>query len=406
MFDLQRFAAVTNTTASEGLSPEMKTYYDKQLIRKSDPYLVHNQFGQKRPIPKGGGKTIEFRTFTSLPKATVALTEGVTPDGRALEVENLTATVDQYGDYVKITDMVDLTAVDPVLTESQELLASQAGRTLDTITREVVNAGTNVLYAGGAEQRSAMTDENVLKLEDVFAAAAILKAANARPFEGGFVAVIHPYIAYDLMTEAKASGSWIDINKYTNVEKIFAGELGKVAGVRFVESSEAKIWKGEDLASDARTLAVNHSGGYTGATSVVVDGGTFAASALVGRYVIIGGTKAKVTANTASSGTSTLTLDTAVTCADNETVYPGEGASGGGAVFSTLVIGKDAYGVTEVEGGGLEMIVKPFGAGEDALNQRCTAGWKATAAAEILSPEYMVRIESCSPKFGARAAAN
>ena len=142
--------------------------------------------------------------------------------------------------------------------------------------------------------------------------------------------------------------------------------------------------------------------GSTPGKTVAFDGGTVAENALKDRYVLINGVKAKVTANTAS----TVTLDTNVTCADNAVIYPGEGASGGGAAFSTLVIGKDAYGVTEVEGGGLEMIVKPFGAGEDALNQRCTAGWKATAAAEILSPEYMVRIESCSPKFGARAAAN
>ena len=324
-FDLQLFAAVTNTTASAGLSDEMKEYYDKQLIRKADPYLVHNQFGQKRPIPRNNGKTIEFRTFSSLPKATTALTEGVTPDGQALEVENITATVSQYGDYVKITDMVDLAAVDPVLTETQELLSSQAGRTLDTITREVINAGTNVLYAGGAASRTALTQEDALALDDIFTAAAILKAANARPFEGGFVAIIHPYVAYDLMTQAKENGCWIDINKYTNVENIFNGELGKVAGVRFVESTEAKIWAGTEAQ---------------------------------------------------------------------------------GAIFSTLVVGKDAYGVTEIEGGGLEMIVKPFGSGDDALNQRCTAGWKATATAEILSPEYMVRIESCSPKFGKKATAN
>ena len=99
---------VTGDTRSEGqsyptyndLSAEMKTFYDMTLIDEASAQLVHDQFGQKRPIPAGSGKTIEFRKFTALPKATDALTEGVTPDGKRLDVTAVTATVNQYGDYI------------------------------------------------------------------------------------------------------------------------------------------------------------------------------------------------------------------------------------------------------------------------------------------------------------------
>lgn len=134
----------TNVTTDGGLTKEMKTYYDMRLIDLAQPMLVHDQFAQKRPIPQGRGKTIEFRKYTPLTKATTALTEGVTPDGKKLTVTTIEATVKQYGDYVTISDVLKMTAIDDNLTQAQRLLANQAGLTLDTVTRDIINAGTNV----------------------------------------------------------------------------------------------------------------------------------------------------------------------------------------------------------------------------------------------------------------------
>ena len=141
----------TNTTGQTGmgqdLSAEMKTYYDDLLIDNAEPNLVHDQFGQKKPIPKNRGKVIEFRRYSQLPKLTTPITEGVTPEGQKLNVTTVTATVNQYGGYIELSDMLTLTAVDRNLVESTKLLGSQAGRTLDTIVREVLNGGTIVHYA-------------------------------------------------------------------------------------------------------------------------------------------------------------------------------------------------------------------------------------------------------------------
>ena len=137
--NLRLFDDVTNTTGSTGtgneLSHEMKTYYDKTLIDIAGPRLVHDQFGQKRPIPKNGGKTIEFRKYTPLSKALTPLTEGVTPEGTKLDVSIVTATVKQYGDYIRLSDMLLMTAIDNNLVEAMKLLGDQAGATLDTVTK-------------------------------------------------------------------------------------------------------------------------------------------------------------------------------------------------------------------------------------------------------------------------------
>lgn len=342
---LQLFAepntnVTTSTAVGNDLSPEMKTHYDMTLIDEAGPKLVHDQFGQQRPIPKGSGKTIEFRKFDSLPKATTALTEGVTPDGGKLNVTALTATVKQYGYYIVQSDMLELTALDNTILEATKLLGDQAGRTLDTITRNVLNAGTNVSFASKwsgdtetvVEERGDLDMTATLKVDTIQRVVAKLRAQNARTFEGGtYMAVIHPYVAYDLMRDPE----WIDAHKYAAPENLYKGEIGQIAGVRFVESTEAKIWR------------------------------------------------------------------------DNTCPVYTPGSPAFYAVFSCLFFGKDAYGVTQIEGGGLQTIIKQKGSSgvADALDQRSSIGWKATKTAEILLPNNLVRVE-CMSHFSTSAQAN
>lgn len=238
--NLQLFADPnTNVTTDVGLSAENKTHYDMTLIDEAGPYLVHDQFGQKRPIPKNGGKKIEFRKYASFPKALTPLTEGVTPDGRKLSVSTIEAEVAQYGDYVTLSDVLDLTAIDNNVVEATKQCGRQAGLTLDTVTRNVLQSGTNVHFCGGKTERSALTADCVLTVAEVKKVVAALKAANAPKINGSYVAIIHPYVAHDLMSDPE----WIDAHKYATPENIYEGEIGKVAGVRFVETSEAAIYK-------------------------------------------------------------------------------------------------------------------------------------------------------------------
>lgn len=386
-----------NVTTGDGMSAEMKTFYSDYLIDLAEPELVHDQFGQKHPIPKNGGKVIEFRQYDPLPEQTTPLVEGVTPDGQSLTVKTITSEVKQYGGYVTLSDMLMMTAIDNNLVQATKLIASQAGRTLDTITREIINAGTVVQFSQGqVDSRDELyytsEDDNCnLTVDAIKRAVRFLETQDAPQINGYYVGIIHPYSKYDLMKDP----DWKTPHEYVDTENVYQNEIGELYGVRFVQSSRAKVFAGADLASDSRTLTVNGSG-VSATKTVPFDGGTVEASALVGRMVNIGGTVTKVTANT----TSQLTVADNVTAADNTVIYPGEGGKDGADVYSTLVLGDDAYGVTEITGGGLQHIVKQLGsAGSgDPLNQRATVGWKATKTAEILVQQYMVRIEATASK--------
>ena len=251
MFDfyklnLQLFANTpnTNVTTDSGLSVENKTYYDMTLIDEAQANLVHDQFAQKRPIPKNGGKKIEFRKFASLPKALTPLTEGVTPDGKKLSVTKIEAEVAQYGDYIVQSDVLELTSIDNTIVEATKILGRQAGLTLDTITRNILQSGTNVYYCPKADgtavtSRAGLDATCKLTVDVVNRVVALLKKNNAPKINGDYVAIIHPLVAYDLMSDER----WIDAHKYAQPDAIYNGELGKIGGVRFIESSEAKVYE-------------------------------------------------------------------------------------------------------------------------------------------------------------------
>ena len=384
-----------NTTNNNALAGEMKTYYSDYLIDLAEPELVHDQFAQRCPIPKNGGKTIQFRRFDQLPEATAALTEGVTPDGQSMSVSTVQATVSQYGGYVTISDLLDLSAVDNNLLQATKLIASQAGRTLDTITREVLNSGTNVQYASGqVGTRTALYfntagDNCNLTAAAVKKAVRFLEAQNAPKIDGYYIGIIHPYVKYDLMSDP----NWLSPHQYVNTEHIYKGEIGELFGVRFVETSRAKVFHGADLCSASRALTVTAAA--TNSTTVSVSE-SLVSGALKGRQILVNGLKRTVLNN----GTSTLSLDAVVTVTVGNKIWPGEGGAGGADVYCTLILGDEAYGVTEIEGGGLKHIVKQLGsAGSgDPLDQRATVGWKATRAAELLVPQYVVRIETTATK--------
>lgn len=369
-----------NLTTSDGMSAEMKIFYSDYLIDLAEPELVHDQFGQKHPIPKNGGKVIEFRQYDPLPEQITPLVEGVTPDGQSLTVKTITSEVKQYGGYVTLSDMLMMTAIDNNLVQATKLIASQAGRTLDTITREIINAGTVVQFSQGqVDSRDELyytsEDDNCnLTVDAIKRAVRFLETQDAPQINGYYVGIIHPYSKYDLMKDP----DWKTPHEYVDTENVYQNEIGELYGVRFVQSSRAKVFAGADLASDSRTLAVNGSS-VSATTTVPFDGGTVAANALVGRMVNIGGTVTQVTANT----TSQLTVADNVTAADNTVIYPGEGGKDGADVYSTLILGDDAYGVTEITGGGLQHIVKQLGsAGSgDPLNQRATVGYTLAIAA-------------------------
>ena len=346
---------------------------------------MHNQFAATKGLPVGGGKTVEWRKFGAFDKALTPLTEGVTPDGSGISVSYITKELAQYGDYTTVSDMLDLTAIDDVVLEITDRHGANMGLTLDTVTRNEIQQGNQVIYAPkknsdgtvtAVVSRYALDSGCKMTSELVAKAATQLKKMNAPTFDGKYVCIIHPSVAFDLRQDE----AWIAAHQYAAATELFSGEIGELHGVRFVETTEAKIFRGDDLASDSRTLTA--SAAVSNSTTVSFDGGTVAAGALAGRYVLCGGKRVKVVSNTASQ----LTLEEAVTVADNAVIYPGEGGKDGLAVYGCLFVGKGAYGA-------------------DPLDQRSSVGWKGIHAAAILYDEYIVRVE-CGSSYSGEDKAN
>lgn len=300
-------------SAPNDLSSTMKTYYDTELLENARPNFVHAQFAKKQALPKNHGKTVEWRKWNTLEDAK-QLTEGVIPQGQKLGQSSMTSAITQYGTYVAVTDLLELHAIDDTILGATEELGASAGTTQDKLVRDTLAAGTNVQYAGGATSRKTLTAENVITPTEINKAVTTLKKMKAPPINGKYVAIIHPSVTFDL----RENKDWIEAHKYAATQELFEGEIGELHGVRFIETSEAKVFKDE---------------------------------------------------------TTTPT---------------------GLAVYSTLVLGKDAFTTVDPEGGALEMIVKTKDTVGGPLNQFSTIGYKFETATKILYQDRMVRIESTS----------
>ncbi len=310
-------------TGRTQIPAEVNNFYDKVLLDRATPALLHNRFAQVRDVPrKGGTNVIKFRRYGVLAAATTPLTPGVTPAGKQLSTTELTATVLQYGDYITVDDIVDMQSYDPVLTSvAEEVLGDQIGLTLDQLCRNVIAAGTTVQYASTATDRDTVGSAMKLNRAEVREMVRTLRGNNAKPVKmmidpstgynttpvgNSFIGIVSEDSLHDL----EDAVGWTPIEKYSDKRNTMEDEVGSVGNVRFLMTTEAKT--------------------FTGSLTTV---------------------------------------------------------------HATLIFGMQAYAQSRISGEALQNIVKPLGAGEDALNQRATSGWKATYVARILNQSWIGRIE-------------
>lgn len=241
---------MANTTRTE-IPIEVNNFYDRALLERAIPAFVHNRFCQVRDIPANNGtNVIKFRKYGSLTAQTTALTEGVTPSGTQLSVTDITATVKYYGDYVTLTDQLVLETYDPILTETAEILGEQAGDSLDQLCRDIMAAGTSIQYASVASSDDTLTAAMKLTREEIKEAVRTLRGNNAKPITSmidpstgyntvpigkSYVGIVSEDTAYDL---DDATG-WIPVEKYPSKAGVMPDEIGSLANVRFIMSTNA-----------------------------------------------------------------------------------------------------------------------------------------------------------------------
>jgi N4-gp56 family major capsid protein len=315
---------------------EVSAFYDKSLLLRAVALFVHTRWAQVKDLPKQAGtKTIKFRRYGNLVAAKTPLMEGITPVGSNLSVTDITADVEQYGDYITVSDVLTYESEDAVLLDAAEVQGDQAGDTLDQLCRDIMAAGTGVIYSGtGNTQTSEVAAGDVITLANLDSASLNLKLNKARPITrqinastgynttpipACFIGIVHPVITAKIAALG-ASAGWTPVEKYSAQQNVMEGEVGSYSAngtkIRFVETVNAKIKE------DAGTGSID--------------------------------------------------------------------------VYCTLIFGQEAYGISRVSGLALQNIVKPLGSAgtADPLNQRATSGWKATFVAKILNEDFIQRIES------------
>ena len=399
-----------NTTVSTASTAYFnKTFYDRKLLDTAKTRFVHANFGQKRSIPRNNGKRVEFRKYNLFTPDTGALTlvEGVTPTGQNLSQSKVEAEVKQYGAYVEISDLLEMTSYDPVIADSAELLGEQLGTVIEWVTRDAMCETTNVQYAGGAASRVALTASDKLTVAEIRKAVRTLKKNKARPFvtamDGSarkphFICICSPDATYDLQNDAL----WQDVSKYSNAEQIYSGEIGRLFGVVFVGATEAKVYS----QSIVNAVNASTSSSTTFVLKTMPDAKGVAFLSTPGNKIRIGSNEYTLAStNPYTPGTRTVKLTTSQSLTADAPVYSVDAGAPDATthiapdVHATLVFGADAYGVIDVAGSGaMETIIKPRGSAgtTDPLDQRSTVGAKVAAyTAKVLNPLWLVKIEHC-----------
>ena len=396
--------AATNLNASTSSSlKNIHSYYDRKTLEMAKTNLIYQQFGQKKSIPANSGKTVYFRRYTPFAVGTTSLelTEGTTPTGQTLVQTEISATVKQYGAYVEVSDLLKLTAVDPVVRDSVMLLGEQLGNCLDWVTRDAMLAGASFQYAGGGANTYAVAKANVMSLTEIRKAHRTLTNSKARPFTDNgkhFVMVISPSQRYDL----QADTDWKNIALYVDPKRAVNGEIGRVLGMMLVESTEVLVTE--------QSVHNTVDSTVTNAAFVLAD--TPSAEEIA--YLSVGGNKIMVGASVAAAVERTLHATTPLTVAEGVytvTTTSSQTFSAGDLVFSkdagapaatgvgadihhALTFGMDAYGVIDIAGNSgsiRSIILSP----QDALEQFSTVGAKVLAfCAKVLNSLWIIDVQT------------
>lgn len=227
------------------LTNEQAEFYQRALLERLINSVVFMNYGKKQNIPKRAGATTSFRRLELPTLSTNAIVEGTTPDGLDLTINKITATVKQYGAWTKVSDFLDLTGLDPIITETAQMFGDHAGLSMDQVVRDIVAAGTNVLYAAGQTARNLVAAGNKITAADIIKMRTIMVKNNVKQIKlpnggKGYVAFTNPEVVANVMNLQE----WKDQNTYVDVKNREQGIAGQMYGIYFLEANTAPVFTG------------------------------------------------------------------------------------------------------------------------------------------------------------------
>ena len=396
------------------ISPTLQDYFQRRALKNVQPNLGYATDAQMIEQPMHNGKHVHFHRFTELPALPTPLQEGVTPEGQTIAETDFSVMTKPYGGYVPITDEFDLNHIDNMTQAVSDRLNNQARLTIDTVIRDQISAGFNVMYPGSVTSRAGIGSSNLISYAMIKRAVRLLKKKGAQPFPDGFY---HAKIDHDTYFDLTGEAHWIDVAKYQNDRRVQRYELGTIYLVKFFEVDNGKTFTAEtylygtkqylDGAAtydmDTRTLTVSdtisedEARELTGKLVQVQRDDQSTGDAITPmcvEYVDAAAKKIRFRWNPSA------TEGAAWTTANNVEIHPTGGSSTANlVVHSTLIYGQNAFGIVKLGGKGkpnIQTIVKPAGSSgsEDPLNQRGTIAWKVKHfCAAILQDDFIVRLE-------------
>ena len=263
-FWLKNYAVCYATTTTSTVSNAVQEYLDRVLLLKGLPLLTHVLFGRRTAIPKNSGDKAKFIRINSLAAATTPLTEGTNPSSTSWGKTEITATLAQYGAYVENSDLKDMTEQSVVLNGVIDALGEQMGDTLDQVCRDVINGGTSVLYAnsvaGRANVITAVSKADIDRLINQLATGNARKQtemykpghAGLTAIDAAFPVIVHPHLKADIRTACGTS--FVEKKDYPAGAPVFDGEFGSYDDLRFIATTNAKIWADSGAAVGASGL--------------------------------------------------------------------------------------------------------------------------------------------------------
>lgn len=323
----------TETTLADGI----KTQYERRLLTRALPRLVHGRWGMTARLNKMGA--YELRKYGALAAVTSALTEGTTPaEQGAISLTLVTISPSHYGAWLGYTDELEMKAFDPIISEFSSILGEQAGLSADTLIRNEITANATKDYANDATSRVTVGSNDTMSYVEFITQIASLEAQNALPVDGDdFICILHPNTWAKLMQDATFVAMFQQEASRSDSNPIRSGYIGRLLRTKLYVSSNSRVYAGE------------------GASSGDVYSMLFIARESYG-YVGMAGSFPQLVDN----------------MPDN------------------------AYTMTGQNVKPVEIIVKQLGSGgsADPLNQRATVGWKMSLGIEVLNSSWIRDLEN------------
>lgn len=407
-------AANTNYSYSAGIKDTLpiQGFMQRRALENVEPDLGYMKDAQMIEQPKNNGKYVQFFRYTELPAIDKPLFEGITPDGQSLSETAFSVMTKNYGGWMSFTDEIDLWHIDKKTIAMSDRLNRQAKLTLDTVCRDQICAGLNVMFPGTVTARASIASTDKITYAMIKKAVRNLKMKGAQPFEDGY---FHAKIDHETYYDLTEDQNWKDANTYQDKTREQKYLLGELYNVRFYAVDNGKVFKDESYLYGTTASLPMANVAYDSTERILTVTATLdsdTARWLTGKlvYVQVSTSKTLMCIEKVIPGTTTAQIKFRWQPADTSAwVYNATDASnvhilptGGGNsvnVHASLIYGKDAFGCVTLGSAkkpNIQIIVKPLGSegSTDPLNQRGSVAWKVPHfCCAVLQDDFICRLE-------------